>query len=143
MLAHQVGMGRRGPESRRGLRAAFDLAGAWWNDTAFRRASFVLLDQCFKAHWLHGRPGHCAHTDTISSDLAEIRRHGVDDVSYGFWNRTESGLAADPEEPDFLRFEGDKTRTLLLHMLRHKPDAHFYIKARDCGSLRPACIAPS
>lgn len=141
----QVGMGRTGPESRRTLRAAFDLPGAWWNSTAFRKASFVFLDQCFKAQWLHSgtsgsapnEPGRCAHTDIVSADIAQLRARGVTDIRYEFWNRTESRLAADPEEFDFVKFEADKTRQLLLYMLRHKPDAHFYVKAGFSCIQRP------
>lgn len=94
-----------------------------------------MLDQCTRQQWLKNQPGHCAHTDTISADIRLLRERGVESIAYEFWNRTESKLAkggggAEAEWADWRRFEADKTRHLLLHMLRWKPDAHFYLKAR-------------
>jgi hypothetical protein len=124
-------------------RAAFDLPSVWWNDTSFKRVNLLILDQCHRKNWVHGHPHHCAHTATIEKDIASLRQRGVGSIRYKFWNYTTSRFANDPpDDVDVGKMESDKTRLLLYQMLRWKPEAHFYLKARTHIRLfrRAVCV---
>lgn len=105
-------------------------------DIRTAQVNLLLLDQCQRKQWFHGMEGRCVHTDVIEEDIRTLAEHGVTSVRYRFWNYTKSRHAFPaPDDFDLGKIEADKTRLLLHEMIKWKPNAHFYIKARSCCAL--------